>query len=60
VRQQPALDRERIAVDRMHESAERAQAPNDPMTRDDERDVVGPARTANRARRRMYIGREFA
>src|SRR4029079_10099464 len=60
VREQPALDRERIAGDRVHESAERAMRADDAVTGNHERYVVRAACSADGARRCVQLARELA
>ena len=51
VRQQPALDIDRVALGHAHEPAERPMTADNTMTGNDERDRIGAARPANRSRR---------
>ena len=58
--QKPSLHRKRIAFGHAHESAERAMRADDAVARDDDGDVVGAARAADRARRGVQQARELA
>jgi hypothetical protein len=60
MRQQPAFDRDGIAVFRIHEPAKRALRADDAVARNDECDAVGAARLSDRARRRADGARDFA
>src|SRR5437899_5592755 len=58
--EQPALDRQRIAAIRIHEAAKGSAARHDAMTRDDERDAIGPARLTDGPGGTPHRARNFA
>src|ERR1700682_3148083 len=60
VRQQPALDIDRVALGHAHEPAERPMTADNTMTGNDERDRIGAARPANRPRRASELARDLA
>src|SRR5215467_4853096 len=60
VRQQPALDRDRVAGCHAHESAERTLAADNAVAGDDERDRIRATGATDRARRRVQTTRQLA
>src|SRR5205823_5565260 len=60
VREQPALDRQRIAAIFIHEAAKRSAACDDAMARDDERDPIRAARLTHGAGGAPHGARNFA
>ena len=60
VRQQPALDIDRVAFGHAHESAQGSLTPDDAMTRNDQRDGIRATRAADRPRRASELARDFA
>src|SRR5204863_7265355 len=60
MRQQPALDRNRIAFGDAHEAAKRAVRADDAMAGNHQRDRICAARAADRARRGVQRSRQLA
>src|SRR6266542_3080550 len=55
VLEQPSLDRDRITVGVVHESAQRASAADDTMAGNDQRNRIGAARLPDGARRAAHL-----
>src|ERR1700681_3552361 len=60
VRQQPALDIDRVALGHTHEAAQRPSTADDTVTGNDKRDRIGAARAADRPRCAAELARDLA